>query len=302
MHENSMETLAAQHAHPADRFARETRAILGRDTMRSRRLMRNSLGGNSCNHLPNSTSPFRSIVIAFDCELHMIQDLELPHEIKIFLATALDEVEVHPKHFLHPKTRRALYDLIQSLFPTTAWQIRGWIAFITAQRVLPIFERSLPDERMPRRLLTLAQRVLVGSLPSTSWRVKRYVDVSYHAAGHCWGRDEEEVPYSADVAGSAARKAILEVLGYEPLRNLHYLHVFTGQQSLSGDDLSDLHLASDGQGDTASAAAIAYATEGNNLNAAPQRLSDFWHWWLQEAITQGWKQARNQPLPPNTAL
>lgn len=232
----------------------------------------------------------------------MIQDLELPHEIKIVVATALDEVAVHPKHFLHPKTRRTLYDLIQSLFPITARQIRGWTAFITAQRVLPIFERSLPDERMPRRLLALAQRVLVGSLPSTSWRVKRYVDVSYHAAGHCWGRDEEEVPYSADIAGSAARKAILEVLGYEPLRNLHYLHVFTSPQSLSGDDLSDLHLATDGQGDTAGTAAIAYATAGDNLNAAPQRLNDFWQWWLQEAIPQGWKQARNQPLPPNTAL
>jgi hypothetical protein len=34
----------AQHAHPADRFAREILAILERDTMRSRRLMRNSVG------------------------------------------------------------------------------------------------------------------------------------------------------------------------------------------------------------------------------------------------------------------
>ena len=32
-----------QHAHPADRFAREIAAILECDTMRSRRLMRNSL-------------------------------------------------------------------------------------------------------------------------------------------------------------------------------------------------------------------------------------------------------------------
>jgi hypothetical protein len=34
-------TAAAEHAHPADRFAREILAILGRDTTRSRRLMRN---------------------------------------------------------------------------------------------------------------------------------------------------------------------------------------------------------------------------------------------------------------------
>ena len=231
----------------------------------------------------------------------MIQDIELPQEIKVAVTAARHEVAVHPKHFLHPKTRRALYDLIQSLLPTTAQQMRGWIAFITAQRVLPIFERSLPDEHMPRRLLALAQRILVGSLSPNSWRVKRYVDLSYHAAGHSWGRDEAEVRYSADVAGYAARKAILEVLGYEPLRKLHYLHVFT-EQRLSGDDLSDLHLASDEMGDTASAAAIAYATESDDQREAPQRLQYFWEWWLQDAITQGWKQAHNNPLLPNTAL
>jgi hypothetical protein len=232
----------------------------------------------------------------------MIQDIELPQEIKMAVMVALDEVAIHPKHFLHPKTRRTLYDLLQSLLPTTAQQIRGWTAFITAQRVLPIFERTLPDERMPRRLLALAQRILVGSLSPKSWRVQRYVDVSYHAAGHSWGRDEEEVPYSADIAGYAARKAILEVLGYEPLRNLHYLHVFADQQRLSGDNLSDLQLASDEMGDTASAAAIAYAIESDDPSEASERLRYFWEWWLQDALTQGWKQAHTNPLPPNPPL
>jgi len=108
----------------------------------------------------------------------MIQDIELPQEIKVAVTAALHEVAIHPKHFLHPKTRRAFYDLTQSLLPTTAQHIRGWTAFITAQRVLPIFERSLSEERMPRRLLALAQRILIGSLSPKSWRVKRYVDVS----------------------------------------------------------------------------------------------------------------------------
>jgi hypothetical protein len=40
----SMNGVAAEHAHPADRFARETLAILECDTTRSRRLMRNSFG------------------------------------------------------------------------------------------------------------------------------------------------------------------------------------------------------------------------------------------------------------------
>jgi hypothetical protein len=44
--ENAVPGHAAQHAHPADRFAREILAILKRDSTRSRRLMRNSLGKN----------------------------------------------------------------------------------------------------------------------------------------------------------------------------------------------------------------------------------------------------------------
>jgi hypothetical protein len=42
---------SAQHAHPADRFAREILAILERDSTRSRRLMRNMLAGD-INHIP----------------------------------------------------------------------------------------------------------------------------------------------------------------------------------------------------------------------------------------------------------
>jgi hypothetical protein len=41
---NTLNTAAAEHAHAADRFAREIPAILERDPTRSRRLMRHSLG------------------------------------------------------------------------------------------------------------------------------------------------------------------------------------------------------------------------------------------------------------------
>jgi hypothetical protein len=43
-HETATRKVAAQHAHAADRFAREILGILECDTMRSRRLMRHSLG------------------------------------------------------------------------------------------------------------------------------------------------------------------------------------------------------------------------------------------------------------------
>ena len=43
-HQKLMKRRAAEHAHAADRFAREILAILERDTTRSRRLMRNPFG------------------------------------------------------------------------------------------------------------------------------------------------------------------------------------------------------------------------------------------------------------------
>lgn len=206
------------------------------------------------------------------------------------IASAQHEVISHPKHHLHPKTRRTIYDLIQTLTPMTAQQVRGWTAVVTAQRVLPIFEHALPDERMPRRLLILSQRILAGRLSPDSWRVQRYTDFSYHATGNAWGRDEEDIPDSAYLAGYAARKALLEVCGYEPLESLHYLHVFTDQQPLSGDQLTDVHIALNEAGDTAGAAAMAYAIECDDAAQAPKRLHAFWQWWLREALVQGWMQ------------
>ena len=55
--------VATQHAHPADRFARETLAILERDTMRLQRLMRNPFGGrwNTIPSDPRYRSPIGAI-------------------------------------------------------------------------------------------------------------------------------------------------------------------------------------------------------------------------------------------------
>ena len=218
----------------------------------------------------------------------MSHSIKLPEQLTTTIAAAHLEIASHPKHHLSPKTRRALYDLIHMLTPPTAQQILGQTAVITAQRVLPIFERALPDERIPRRLLVLAQRILAGRLSANSWRVERYADLSYHASGNFWGHDEEDVPFSADLAGYAARKALLEVCGYKPLRNVQHLYVFIDQQRLSGDQLTDAHLAHNEKGDTAGAAAIAYAIEQDDPIEAPKRLEMFWVWWLDEALAQGW--------------
>src|SRR5262245_44062990 len=60
----------AHPAHAADRFAREILAILERDTTRSRRLMRNSLGGSRLPACAGVVSSKRiAVCLAFDCPL-----------------------------------------------------------------------------------------------------------------------------------------------------------------------------------------------------------------------------------------
>lgn len=220
----------------------------------------------------------------------MTSSSSIPPELSQVLASALDEVHSHPKHHLRPVRRRQLYDLLARVAPATSPNIRSSLAIISATHVLPIFEHMLPDQPMPRRLLNLAQRVLVDRLAPGSWRVQNYLDMSYHAAGNGWGCDEDDISLSADLAGYAARKALLEVVGYEPLSSLSYLHVFDNGVRLSGEQLTDAHIANGEDGDTASAAAAAYALDVLDPHVAPQRLRTFWEWWLQDACTQAWQQ------------
>jgi hypothetical protein len=56
--------IAPEHAHPADRCAREIRAILDRDTLRSRRLMRQALGGHEQPMRWNANARFSPVIAA----------------------------------------------------------------------------------------------------------------------------------------------------------------------------------------------------------------------------------------------
>lgn len=113
----------------------------------------------------------------------------------------------------------------------------------------------------------------------------------------------------ASLAGYVARHALLEVLGYEPLRDLDCYHAlgtatietnphgtatktFQAEPTRSGDQLTDADLGGDESADTASAAAMAFGCTPDSSHYDPVQLLAFWEWWLHTAIPEGWARAQ----------
>src|SRR5690349_12295410 len=52
----------------------------------------------------------------------------------------------------------------------------GWLAVVTAEKVLPLFIAEMPQEKAPLRLIKLAKRICQGSIAAESRRVTVYSD------------------------------------------------------------------------------------------------------------------------------
>jgi hypothetical protein len=132
--------------------------------------------------------------------------------------------------------------------------------------------------------------VLLGRLPSSSWRISIYLEHAYHATGNSYGYDELELSTSAWCAGAAAYHALREVCGSTPLRSLNQITIVRSQQHVATDKLTDVDIGFCGQGDAAGMAALVYATLPDNRPEL-SRCKDFWSWWLSTVIPEAWHRA-----------
>ncbi len=169
----------------------------------------------------------------------------------------------------------------------------GWLAVITARKIMPIwleakiYER--PDEEYyscnPVEMLEEVEGVLLGKIPQE----KAYWDLCLRFYDGSSGL-EYSVTEKAYAAHSAAFAALEVVLcGVEEL----YYHV-----SIKSDDHISYSLH-----DFATMAARAYAAIDENepgawvkvrgekhpLTIDLKKRLDFWEWWLLEAIPQAWE-------------
>jgi hypothetical protein len=202
-------------------------------------------------------------------------------EIDTFITVLRERVAHRDQHYLLPEERRILYRMFEA---HSEADIRGWLAIIAAQRVLPIFEQEIPEEKVPRIQLYLASKVERGVIPLDSWQVRAYFDYGYTSAGDDWGYI---ISKTVRLAGFAAHRALAEVIGYNPL------------DLISDGERDELFVGTNAM-DTAGTAAYAAASIDYNDPEIRNvynydRLFTFWEWWLREAIPQAWEKILLHP-------
>jgi hypothetical protein len=228
--------------------------------------------------------------------------MTMPQRVRPLLDQMLESMVADPQHMLDWRLRRELYREFGSFSEPIVYQARGWLAVLAAQRVLPIFQTVCPAEKLPEETLEAAINVLRGAveLEATWWLAEQM----YHRCGHdsWWCTEEEDeddyvedeaddwepFPAHASTAAFASYKAILEVRGWEdPFEYATSFHKnsqgFAGfgqpqeVDDVPGTECNDLDWSRVAAvGDTASAAAIAYALDAQERGASISRLAEFW--------------------------
>lgn len=226
----------------------------------------------------------------------------LPEEIQPLVNTALAEVNDDAQHRLAPQRRRQIYDAFKASTDPVGQRACGWLAVITAQRVLPIFKQEFPEDTLPQDLLNAAIGVLQGKVDDIT--ANDIQDHGYHASGNAWGHDETEISWNADLAGCATYQALKEARGQEPLGNLDKFFklgvvgwpsgksVIEYPQPIRAGQFTDEDLCQIENSDTAAAAAVAFACEPGGPLCDSSKFQEFWTWWLTEAIPEAWKIAQ----------
>ena len=90
--------------------------------------------------------------------------------------------------------------------------------------------------------------------------------------------------------------ALLEAMGWDAFehigRNIAIGWLSPGKaQFVPWESLTDEELAVRTTLDTASAAAVAWACTASSPTCEPERLEEFWKWWLNEVIPAAWEKS-----------
>ncbi|MBN1312181.1 MAG: hypothetical protein JXB30_12245 [Anaerolineae bacterium] len=227
--------------------------------------------------------------------------ISLPGKVQLLVNEALAEMDADPQHRLAHQRRRQIYDAFKRLVHPPGQRACGWLAVITARRVLPLFQQEYPEDTLPQDLLDAAIGALQGSVDDEA--ADDLQDEGYHASGNTWGYDEMEITWNADLAGRAAYHALKEARGQVPLSNLDRIHTLgevsfpSGEfseypQPIRGDQFTDEDLCGIESSDAAAAAAVAFACRPDGPLCDPSKLREFWTWWLTEAVPEAWETAQ----------
>ena len=239
----------------------------------------------------------------------------LPDTIQHLIRTADSDVRAHPQHQMNWRQRQAIYTAFDTATPSAGPRARIWLAILTAEFVLPIFETTFaevcfepPEDdayaELPRQWITLARASVEGRSDPQS--IGEYRHMAHTNMG-CMQLDYGSVALNMVAAAEAAYRATKEALGIVPFHDMHLYSVSPrgfgsyGQihdaDAVRATDWTDTRLALLA-GDVAAAAAIAFACKRTSLECDTEKLLTFWAWWLTEAIPTAWAKANELRQPP----
>ena len=84
----------------------------------------------------------------------------VPSSLNHLIAAALDAAREHPQHALLPLQRYTIYEYLGSIKEARGYRRRAWLAVLTAEHVLPLWQQVRPHDNRAEHLLTLAKEVL----------------------------------------------------------------------------------------------------------------------------------------------
>jgi hypothetical protein len=197
----------------------------------------------------------------------------LPGHLQPLVAECHLALLKNPAFALPPKSRQLLYHKIDPGFPQLNF-VREWLAVITAQHVMPLWEEKWPENTFPSQLVEAARGFLLRkvhiaklqTLADQGWEWLEKLSISPN------GEQYGDEFFSAMAAVEAAREAM-------------------GRNPLEGevlDEVEDDNSLDPWTSDTAKWAAAAYAGRIATPTSNTLKRQEFWEWWLTQALPQAW--------------
>lgn len=241
--------------------------------------------------------------------------MQLPPKLEEAIETAYIQMLHEPHHSLVVKQRLPIYQAMTESNPEIGRKARGWLAFLAAQKVLPIWEKESPSNDSRRINLELTKDLLTGKLFLEELKENYETTLMFLGGGlgqHGWDYSSE-----ANYAFFAPDLALAEAMGdflykRDPISLIDIIEQRDIEQGFPDEMMIALNV------DTASVAVCAYSgisfdwdaldkmgfnsndhsseilTHVANTfhpNFKPAKRKEFWDWWLGEAIPQAWKLA-----------
>lgn len=174
---------------------------------------------------------------------------------------------------------------------TIADQVLGWLAVVTARKVLPVWERiwtqtNMYNDSTPQEILQEAENLLRGKAKLRNIIAKKVEGFNYPL--EIW------VSFDIALAYRAAYNA-LELITISP----EYIRTFLENEDEvggTGRNFASTAMKAYTFNETATKRLEITQTPITETDFDPLKRLEFWEWWLTEAIPQAWELAGQAQL------